>query len=59
MPKVVPSELSFLSVDIRPPYMANYPCKDGGKTGRYMLRWVAMAGEEGSWSETASATIRA
>ena len=53
------SELSFLSVDTRTPYVLNYHSKDAGKTAHYMLRWVATAGEKGPWSKTASATIRA
>ncbi len=54
-----PSELSFLSVDARAPYVADYPGEDGGKTTHYMLRWVATTAEKGPWSEAASATIRA
>ncbi len=58
-PPTGPSELSFLSVDTRTPYVADYPGEDGGKTAHYMLRWVATTGEKGPWSETASATIGA
>jgi hypothetical protein len=58
-PPTDPSELSFLSVDTRTPYVADYPGEDGGKTAHYMLRWVATTGEKGPWSETASATIGA
>ena len=54
-----PSQLSFLSVDTRTPYVANYPGEDGGQTAHYMLRWVGTTGEKGPWSETASATIGA
>jgi len=54
-----PSELSFLSVDTRTPYVADFPGEAGGKTAHYMLRWVATTGEKGPWSETASATIGA
>jgi hypothetical protein len=32
---------------------------DGGKTVRYMVRWVATTGKKGPWSETASATVGA
>jgi hypothetical protein len=53
------SELSFLSVDTRTPYVADYPGEDAGKTAHYMLRWVSTSGEKGPWSETASATIAA
>ena len=54
-----PSELSFLSVDTRTPYVANFAGADGGQTAHYMLRWVSTSGEMGPWSETASATIGA
>ncbi len=53
------SELRFLSVDTRTPYVADYPGEDGGNTAHYMLRWVATTGKKGPWSETASATIGA
>ena len=58
-PPVDPSELTFLSLDTRTPYVADFPGEDGGKTAHYMLRWVATTGEKGPWSETASATIGA
>ena len=58
-PPTGPSELSFLSVDTRTPYVADFPGEDGGKTAHYMLRWVATTGEKGPWSETATATIGA
>jgi hypothetical protein len=54
-----PSELSFLSVDTRTPYSADFDGADGGKTAHYMLRWTNARGEQGPWSETASATIGA
>jgi len=55
------SELSFLSVDTRTRYVADYPVEDGGKgkATHYMLRWAATTGEKGPWSKTASATIGA
>ncbi|HNQ22639.1 MAG TPA: hypothetical protein PKK06_06045 [Phycisphaerae bacterium] len=53
------SEPSFLSVDTRTPYAADYPGEDAGKTAHYMLRWIATTGEKGLWSETASAMIGA
>ncbi|MCK4341889.1 MAG: hypothetical protein KAY37_09230 [Phycisphaerae bacterium] len=58
-PPTGPSELSFLSVDTRTPYVVDCPGEGGGKTAHYMLRWVATTGEKGPWSETASATIGA
>lgn len=54
-----PSELTFLAVDTRTPYVAEFDGADGGKLAHYMLRWVNTTGEHGPWSETASATIGA
>jgi hypothetical protein len=54
-----PSELTFLALDTRTPYTADYAGTDGNKTAHYMLRWVNTRGEKGPWSETASATIGA
>ncbi len=54
-----PSELTFLSLDTRTPYTADYAGGDANKVAHYMLRWVNTRGEKGPWSETASATIGA
>ena len=54
-----PGQLSFLSVDTRTPYTADFTGEDAGQTAHYMLRWVTTTGEKGPWSETASATIGA
>ena len=56
---VDPDELTFLSLDTRTPYTADYTGADAKKTAHYMLRWVNTKGEKGPWSETASATIGA
>ncbi len=40
------------------PKSANFDCGET-KTGHYMLRGVATAGEKGPWSETARASIGA
>ena len=58
-PPVDPSELTFLAVDTRTPYTADFDGADGGKQAHYMLRWVNTRGETGPWSETATATIGA
>jgi hypothetical protein len=58
-PPTDPSELTFLSVDTRTPYTADYDGADANKTAHYMLRWVNTTGDKGPWSETASATIGA
>ena len=54
-----PSELTFLALDTRTPYTADFAGADGGKAAYYMLRWVSTRGEKGPWSATASATIGA
>jgi hypothetical protein len=51
------SELSFLALDSRTPYLAEYDGEDAGKTAHYMLRWVSARGEVGPWSVTVSATV--
>ncbi len=54
-----PSELTFLSLDTRTPYTADFAGDDANSTAHYMARWVNTKGEKGPWSETASATIGA
>ncbi|NOT00490.1 MAG: hypothetical protein HOP29_07670 [Phycisphaerales bacterium] len=58
-PPVDPGECTFLALDTRTPYMAEYSGADGNKTAHYLLRWVSTRGDKGPWSETASATIGA
>jgi hypothetical protein len=38
------SELTFLAVDTRTPYVASFDGADAGKTAHYMLRWVSTTG---------------
>ena len=52
-----PSELSYLAMDTRSPYVAEYDGADAGKIAHYMLRWVNTRGERGPWSQTVSGTI--
>jgi hypothetical protein len=52
-----PSQLHFLGLDTSTPYMVQFGGEDAGKTAYYMLRWVNAKGEQGPWSQTASATI--
>lgn len=52
-----PSELRFLALDTRSPYVAEYDGADAGKTAHYMLRWINTRGERGPWSQTLSGTI--
>ena len=56
---VDPSELTFLAVDTRTPYVATFDGADANKVAHYMLRWESTRAEPGPWSETASATIGA
>ena len=58
-PPSAPSELTFLSVDTRTPYTADFSGDDANSTAHYMARWVNTNGEKGPWSETAAATIGA
>ena len=53
------TDLRFLALDTRTPYLAQYSGADGGKRAHYMLRWVNGTGEKGPWSETVSVTIGA
>jgi hypothetical protein len=52
-----PGQLHFLGLDTSTPYMVQFGGEDAGKTAYYMLRWVNTKGEQGPWSQTASATI--
>jgi len=54
-----PSELRFLGLSTRAPFTADYPGTDGGQIAYYWVRWANSRGEQGPWSETASATIGA
>jgi len=54
-----PTELTFLAVDTRTPFLASFDGADAGKTAHHMLRRVSTTGEKGPWSETASATVGA
>lgn len=56
-PPADPSELHFLGLDTRTPYVAEFDGADAGKPAHYMLRWVNKQGEQGPWSATVTATI--
>ncbi len=43
-----PDELTFLAVDTRTPYTADFDGADGGKTAHYVLRWVSTTAEKGA-----------
>jgi hypothetical protein len=51
-----PSELTFLAVDTRTPYLASFDGADVGKTAHYMLRWVA-GPAKGPWRKRPARTI--
>ncbi len=53
------TDLRFLGLDSRTPYLAEYSGADGGKPAHYMARWVNSRGEKGPWSETLTVTISA
>lgn len=52
-----PDEMSFLAIDTRSPYVAQFDGTDAGKTVYYRLRWVNTRNEHGPWSDIYSATI--
>lgn len=54
-----PSELDFLALDTKSPYLSEYAGAQGNMVAHYMLRWVNTRGQKGPWSETVSATIGA
>jgi len=41
----------------RPTFRAKFKPGDGGKAAVYMTRWVNTQGEDGPWSEIATATV--
>lgn len=53
------SALTFIAVDTRTPYVAQYDGADGDKTAHYLLRWVSTTAGKGPWNEAASAMIGA
>jgi len=52
-----PSEVHYLALDTRTPYVVTFDTPDAGKTAYYMLRWISTRGETGPWSATISGTI--
>ncbi|NOT01326.1 MAG: hypothetical protein HOP29_11940 [Phycisphaerales bacterium] len=42
-----PNQCTFLALDSRTPYTAEYAGADGNKTAHYMLRWVSTRGDKG------------
>lgn len=56
-PPTGPTEVTYLALDTRTPYVNHFDGADAGKTVHYMLRWVNTRNEPGPWSETISVTI--
>jgi hypothetical protein len=52
-----PSDVHYLALDTRTPYVVAFDAADGGKNAYYMLRWISTRGETGPWSATVSGTI--
>ncbi|GAF82962.1 unnamed protein product [marine sediment metagenome] len=57
LPPTDPSELSFLSVDVRAPCVVDYLAEDAGQTAHYMLHWGGTTGEKGPWNQTARSPV--
>ena len=53
------SEVTYLAMDTRSPYLAEYDANESGQIAHYILRWINTRSERGPWSETVSATIGA
>lgn len=51
------SECTFLALDTRSPYTAQFDGEDANQTAHFVLRWANSKGEAGPISETISATI--
>lgn len=51
------NECTFLALDTRSPFTAQFDGEDGSKTAHFVLRWANSKGEAGPISETISATI--
>jgi len=58
-PRVGEAGYRFLALSSRGNLKADFTSADKGKTAYYALRWVSTRGENGPWSEIASATVAA
>lgn len=52
-----PEAMTFLAIETRPPYRADFDAADVGKTVYFALRWMNNRGETGPWSQIFSAVI--
>ena len=52
-------DLTFRTAATSTLYVANFDGADANKVAHYLLGWESTRGDDGPWSETASATIGA
>lgn len=57
VPPTDEKECTFLALDTKSPYVADFNGSVAGKMAHYMLRWSFKDGSKGGWGETVSATI--
>jgi len=58
-PPTSEKDCTFLSLDTKSPYVADYDPTEANKTAHYLLRWQLQDGSKGTFGETVSATITA
>ena len=58
-PPTSEKDCTFLSLDTKSPYVADFEATEANKTAHYMLRWQLRDGSKGTFGETVSATITA
>ncbi|MBI5706276.1 MAG: hypothetical protein HZC36_04730 [Armatimonadetes bacterium] len=51
------TECSFLALDTKTPYTANFDGSEANQTAHFIGRWVSTRGDKGPLSETVSATV--
>lgn len=51
------SECTFLALDTKTPYTAEFDGSDANATAHFIARWVSTRGDKGPLSETVSATV--
>jgi len=56
-PPVDEKECTYLALDSKTPYVAEYPGTDAGKMAHYLVRWRMADGTVTAFGETISATI--